>query len=176
LGLQTTNGLGFGLIYFLSGGDLVACIIAHAAYDFVTFFNTWRTANDQIEYAQLMANKPMSPEIEKEARKAYPQIDASLFQSLKSIFYTFDFDKNETLSLSEVRKGIAYLNIERSVAPPPQDTIDRAFESAIKARDYDGPPSRLTFPDFLRLVYMTTKKPKSQQAIRRGLKIPIPGF
>jgi hypothetical protein len=176
LGLQTINGLGFGLIYLLTRGDLVACIIAHAAYDFVTFFNTWRTANDQIEYAQSMASKPLSPEIEKEARKAYPQIDASLFQILKSLFYIFDFDKNESLSLSEVRKGIAYLNIDRSVPPPPQEAIDRAFESAIKARDYDGPPSRLTFPDFLRLVYMTTKKPNSQQAIKRGWKIPVPGF
>jgi Ca2+-binding EF-hand superfamily protein len=73
---------------------------------------------------------------------------------MKRMFYLFDIDKNETLSLSEVRKGIAYMAIERKVGlPPPQANVDRLFAAVAPQGE-----SRLTFPDFLRLISISRKQ------------------
>lgn len=162
VGLQTFNGLGTGLLYILTGGDLVPCIISHATYDFVVFFKTWKDANDQIEYAEMMYSTPLPEMVDQEVRRlmrSNPKMDPRRFKLMKRLFYTFDFDKNETLSLSEVRKGIAYMAIERSGTPPPQSEIDRLFAYTVQSRENgDTSPARLTFPDFLRLLFMLSSK------------------
>lgn len=159
VGLQTFNGLGFGLLYILSGGDLVPCIIAHATYDFVVFFKTWNDANDKIEYAETMYNKPLPLEVDQEVwqlLRANTKIDPRLYNIVKRLFYIFDYDKSESLSLSEVRKGMSYMAIERAGIPPPQSEIDRLFTYTIQSRENSDATSvkssRLTFPDFLRLL------------------------
>jgi Type II CAAX prenyl endopeptidase Rce1-like len=172
VGLQTVNGLGFGLLYILTGGDLVPCIIAHATYDFVVFFKTWKDANDQIEYAETMYSKPLPKDVDQEVQRllrASPKIEPRVYNLVKRLFYTFDFDKNETLSLSEVRKGISYMAIEKAGIPPPQSEIDRLFASTVQSRELgsakSGSSSRLTFPDFLRLLsLMNTEQVNSKSA------------
>lgn len=171
LGLQTVNGLGFGLIYILSSGDIVSCMIAHCLYDTVTFFKTWKDANDQIDYADQMYLQPFSPDIDREVRRVLSQskMDSQQFKKMKRLFYTFDFDKNKTLSLSEVRKGIAYMNLAKAGTPPPEAAIDAAFKATVQSREHDvslGP--RLTFADFLRL-YATTEKNKMAGGGRKQL-------
>jgi membrane protease YdiL (CAAX protease family) len=160
IGLQTFNGLGTGLVYILTGGDLVPCIISHATYDFIVFFKTWKDANDQLEYAEAMSKKPL-PSDEKQVRNLIPtnpKVDPNLaYKLLKRMFYLFDIDKNKTLSLSEVRKGIAYMAIERKVgSPPSQSEVDRLFASFVPSGE-----SRLAFPDFLRLISQSNKKLKA---------------
>ena len=160
VGLQVINGLGFGLLYVMSGGDLVPCMIGHATYDFVVFFKTWKDANDQLEYAESKALEPFTADVENEARRliratADPKIDPNLaYKIMKRMFYLFDIDKNETLSLSEVRKGVSYMAIERKVGePPPQAVVDRLYTEV-------APPgtTRLTFPDFVRLISISNGK------------------
>jgi membrane protease YdiL (CAAX protease family) len=159
IGLQMFNGLGTGLVYFLTGGDLVPCIISHATYDFIVFFKTWKDANDQLEYAEAMSKKPLPSDSENQVRslipKLNPNIDPDLaYKLMKRMFYLFDIDKNETLTLSEVRKGIAYMAIERKVGKPPsQSEVDRLFASIIPPGE-----SRLSFPDFIRLISQSNKK------------------
>ena len=164
-GLQFINGLGFGLIYVLSGGDLVPCIVAHALYDFVAFFKTWVDANDQIEYAESMFLQPLDPQVEQEARKILRQIgpkNPNAFDAIKMLFYTFDFDKNGSLSLSEVRKGISYHAINQGKKAPPQEWIDRLFREAVGSTT----SNRMTFPDFLRLTLLSTEEAKAAAAKR----------
>ena len=160
VGLQVINGLGFGLLYIQSGGDLVPCVIAHATYDFVVFFKTWKDANDQLQYAESKALEPFTTDVENEARQwiratADPKIDPNLaYKVMKRMFYLFDIDKNETLSLSEVRKGVSYMSIERRIGePPPQAVVDRLYTEV-------APPgaSRLTFPEFVRLISLSKGK------------------
>jgi membrane protease YdiL (CAAX protease family) len=157
VGLQTINGLGFGLLYILAGGDLMSCIIAHATFDFIVFYKTWKDANDQLEYAESMSVVPFPDnDVESQARRLIrttnPTVDPAIaYKLMKRMFYLFDIDKNQTLSLSEVRKGIAYMEIERKVGTPPlQPEVDRLFSVV-------APPgeSRLTFPDFLRLISLS---------------------
>lgn len=166
VGLQFFNGLGFGLIYILSGGDILPCIIAHAVYDFVTFFKTWVDANNQIEYAETMSLQPLPTNMDLEVQRALKstpaKIDPKVFNTIKRLFFTFDFDKNKTLSLSEVRKGLSYMAIERGAGqPPPQAAIDRLFAYAIESRDPStaaaGRSDRLGFGDFMRLYAAMTK-------------------
>jgi membrane protease YdiL (CAAX protease family) len=162
VGLQSFNGLGTGLVYILTGGDLVPCIISHATYDFVVFFKTWKDANDQLEYAEAMSKKPLPSDDEKQVRSliptSNPKVDPALaYKLMKRMFYLFDIDKNETLSLSEVRKGIAYMSIERKVGKPPsQSEVDRLFASVVPPGE-----SRLAFPDFIRLISQSNKKLKT---------------
>ena len=152
LSLQLVNGLGFGLIYILSGGDLVPCIVAHAFYDFVTFFKTWWDVNAQMAYADAMYSQPMEQndkEIRAILRSSPTKMNPETFNVVKRLFFTFDFDKNKTLSLSEVRKGLAYLALETSKRPPPQELIDDLFRETTKDA---ARPDRLNFAGFLRLL------------------------
>jgi len=161
VGLQCVNGIGFGLIYLTAGGDIISCIVAHAVYDFVTFFKTWMDANAQVEYAESMYLEPLPQNIESEVRQVLRSsarsvpIDPQQLKRIKRLFYTFDFDKNKTLSLSEVRKGIAYLALERAGQPPPQEVVDKMFRETINSRDPSivsrKDKDRLFFSDFIRL-------------------------
>lgn len=162
-GLQAMNGLGFGLIYLLSGGDLVPAIIAHALFDFVGFFKTWLDANEQLEYAESMVYEPLPHEMEVEVRRILHKtqsvkIDLRFLNSLKRLFYTFDFDKNRSLSLSEVRKGISYLALELHGRPPLESEVDQLFRATLQLREHRGGSDRLSFADFVRLYSMMMSK------------------
>jgi len=162
IGLQVINGLLFGLLYLLNGGDLVPCIIAHAVYDFGVFFKTWLDSNGQIEYAESMFLKPLPANVQQEVDQVLQQqgnakINPELFNTVKRLFYTFDFDKNKTLSKSEVRKGFSYLALEKAGIPPPQEQVDFLFDSFTSEID----KSRLSFSDFLRL-YASTRQGQAE--------------
>jgi hypothetical protein len=191
VGLQFLNGLGNGLLYLLSGGDLLPCVVSHALYDFVTFYGTWMSSNGQLEYAEQMYCEPLDPDLEDQVRELLAQsgllsgkgkLDPRMYRTLKRLFYVFDFDQNKALSLSEVRKGVAYMALERHGVPPPQEQIDALFRAAVEARQElssttvmlggEGVPKatqqsrgedRLTFVDFLRLfLTMMGRSPSSK--------------
>lgn len=148
-GLQATNGLSFGLLYILSGGDLLACIVAHAIYDFQVFFLTWLSSNAQIEYSEDKYLEPLPNDVKQELMKVGGSGNDKLLAACKRLFYTFDFDKNKSLSLSEVRKGIAYLWLEKGTLPPSNSYIDELFRTfAVTDR------SRMRLPEFAKL-FMT---------------------
>jgi hypothetical protein len=154
IGLQLINGLGFGAIYLYSGGDIVPAMIAHALYDFVDFFKVWLDANGQLEYAENMWKTDLGPEDRKEVEQILREMGMSMnddqYKRLRRLFYTFDFDKNSTLSRSEVRKGIAYMAVERAGTPPPNKQVDYCFDQ-VKGPGGD----RLSFPDFLNLIMIS---------------------
>lgn len=146
--LQLVNGIWFGMVYILTGGDIVPCMVAHAVYDFIVFFKTWWDANGQIEYAESMSLMPLPSNVQRDVDiMLLKGMDPKAFNRVKRLFYTFDFDKNKSLSKSEVRKGFSYLALEKAGIPPPQEQVDALFEKFTSVAD----KSRLTFPDFLRL-------------------------
>ncbi len=167
LGLQLVNGLGFGAIYLLSGGDIVPSMVAHATYDFIDFFKTWMDANAQLEYAERMWKSELSPrdraKVGEVLKATGMSLDDTQYKRLRRLFYTFDFDKNSTLSRSEVRKGIAYMAVERAGTPPPTEQVDYVFDRVKQPDSGD----RLTFPDFLLLIYES-----GGMGGRRGSRMP----
>ncbi|KAL3913034.1 MAG: hypothetical protein SGILL_006650 [Bacillariaceae sp.] len=154
IGLQLINGLGFGAIYLLAGGDIVPAMIAHALYDFIDFFKVWWDANGQLEYAEKMWKTDLPPEDRSEVERILREMGMSMndnqYKRLRRLFYTFDFDKNRTLSRSEVRKGIAYMAVERAGTPPKTEEVDFVFDQ-VNASGSD----RLSFPDFLNLIMLS---------------------
>ena len=169
VGLQTVNGIGFGLIYILTGGNIVACIAAHSVFDFVVFFKTWMDSNAQLEYAESMYSQPLAPEMQRELSQSGVRLDPKTMTIMKRLFYTFDFDKNKTLSLSEVRKGVSYLSLEKAGVPPPQAQVDAVFKKVVelKTGKQANAQSRLTFPEFVLLYSM---------ASQQGKKIPAKAY
>ena len=156
ISLQAINGLWFGLLFLVSGGDIVVCMIAHAIYDLQTFFFTWLSSNDQIEYACAKYLEPFDPATAKQLQGM--RAPKEVVDKCKKLFYTFDaYDKkDEALSLSEVRKGIAYLAIETSTRAPPQSEIDEAFFRLVSPGS-----NKLTFPQFLALFVSLTSPRRS---------------
>lgn len=146
MSLQVVNGLCFGLLYVLTGGDIVPCMIAHAIYDFQVFFFTWLSTNAQIEYADRMYLEPLPQDVQRTVSLLRVG-DDNMFRTCKRLFYTFDYDKNKTLSLSEVRRGISYLWLQLgSSAPPPEKLVDSLFFSCT-----EGTGERMRFPEFVKL-------------------------
>jgi hypothetical protein len=161
MSLQAVNGLCFGLLYVLTGGDIVPCMIAHAIYDFQVFFFTWLSTNEQIEYADRMCLEPLPQDVERKVSQLRTA-DVNTFRTCKRLFYTFDFDKNKTLSLSEVRKGISYLWLQLgSSTPPPEKFVDSLFLSCT-----EGMGERMRFPEFVKLFTALQQK-KGMKALTK---------
>jgi membrane protease YdiL (CAAX protease family) len=160
---QFFNGLWFGLLFLLTGGDLVPCIIAHTIYDFSTFFFTWMKANEQIEYAYYMTLEQLSPEIEKELNaiksKFTIKVPQDEIEMCKRLFYILDTNKNGAVSKPEVQKGINYLDVEKVFKAPPRETVNSIFDSCIKNRNSKevvygiNVENELQFLDFMQLFY-----------------------
>lgn len=165
-GVQTINGLVHGALFVATGGNIIPCIVAHTIYDLVTFFGTWSQANAQIEYAESKYETPFPPEIQRQIKKALAAGGANptpeQLKSVKRTFYIFDVDKNESLDLSEVRKGLSYLAVEKAANPPPQTLVDELFRQVADERN------RLEYPDFLRLITLSNKM-TMEQAKKRQL-------
>ena len=171
--LQTFNGLGFGTLLLLSGGQLVVPMIAHATYDFVTFFKTWNDSNSQLEYAEENYKKTLPEDVERQVQavlQSNPELKKDrIFITLKRLFYIFDFDKNESLTLSEVKKGLGYYFLEKMLSPPPDSEIEALFANIVQSRRELGRPSasdRLTLPDFLRLFSSLLGGPTSKTSLK----------
>jgi membrane protease YdiL (CAAX protease family) len=159
--LQLVNGLGFGLLYLLT--DLPTCMICHAVYDTYEFYNTWATANDQIEYADRQYQQEWDDTTQRKTRAMLSRLSSSASSSstrietpqmlnrLKRLFFTFDTDRNATLSRSEVRRGLAYLAVEQARRPPPEQLIDQAFDLVDEDRN-----DRVDFAEFVNLYYRSS--------------------
>lgn len=120
------------------------------------FFNTWRTANAQIEYADAKYQQELAPTIATKTQQmlnslGVTQSEPRLLDRLKRLFYTFDTDQNDTLSRSEVRRGLAYMAVERSQAPPDVTLIDRAFDLVDEDRN-----KRVDFAEFVNLYFKSS--------------------
>lgn len=141
---------------------MIPSIIAHAVYDFIDFFKTWLDANGQLEYAEKMWKNDLSPEERAEVQQIVRKMGMSMgdnqYNRLRRLFYTFDFDKNSSLSRSEVRKGIAYMAVERAGTPPPTEQVDYVFDQVRRPGS-----DRLTFPDFLNLIMLSGGAGKKQK-------------
>lgn len=166
--VQVLNGLVHGALFVASGGNIVPCIVAHTIYDFVVFFKTWMDANDQIEYAEQMYETPFPPDVQRQVKKVLASDGVNpnpeQLKKVKRTFFIFDADKNKTLSLSEVRRGLSYLAIEKAANPPPQAAVDELYKKVVSTKPDNR--NRLDYPDFLRLITLSNKMTMERQKQR----------
>lgn len=109
-------------------------------------------ANAQIEYADAKYQQELEPTMATKTQRMLKSLgvmpEPKQLDRLKRLFYTFDTDQNDTLSLSEVRRGLAYMAVERSQPPPEIALVDRAFDLVDEDRN-----RRVDFAEFVNLYY-----------------------
>lgn len=171
-GLQATNGLWYGLVYLAAGGDILPCIIAHALYDIHIFMETWMSINEQMDYTEAAVLERLSPEDEVEIRRikheAGPSLSTETLAHARRFFYAFDYDRQDSLSKSDVKRAVSYAFLHDKVQPTDHH-VGELFDRLLEQRIVNGSSvvsndlqERLHLPEFLRLLFLL--KAKTQTA------------
>jgi membrane protease YdiL (CAAX protease family) len=157
--LQFVNGLWYGLVYLMTGGDILPCIIAHILYDMHVFCETWMTINRQMDYTQEAFQKKLNPSeelaIQKIQQKAGSSLNTETLNFARRFFYAFDYDHKGSLSLQDVQRAVSYAFLQDKSVPPPikvEEMFDKALEIRQLAHSTCFPPDRLSVSEFLRIL------------------------
>lgn len=171
-GLQATNGLWYGLVYLATGGDILPCIIGHALYDIHVFMETWMSINEQLTYTEEAVLKILSPEDEIEIRRikqeAGPRLSTETLAHARRFFYAFDYEHQESLSKSDVKRAVSYACLHDKVQPT-DDRVSRLFDTMLEQRPIhdsnfvatERHQDRLGLAEFLKLLFLLKAKPQS---------------
>jgi hypothetical protein len=158
--LQFVNGLWYGLVYLMAGGDVLPCIIAHILYDMHFFCETWMTINRQMDYTQEAFQKKLDPSeelaIQKIQQKAGPSLNTETLNFARRFFYAFDYDHKGSLSLQDAQRAVSYAFLQDKNVPPPikvEEVFDKVLETRQPAHStYFPPPDRLSVSEFLHVL------------------------
>jgi membrane protease YdiL (CAAX protease family) len=164
--LQFANGLWYGLVYLLAGGDILPCIIAHMLYDVHTLCGTYKKTNDQMDYTE-QASHYKTPEWEQreihkmqlEAQGGDALLGPETVEFARRFFFAFDHDHAGSLSRNDVQKACCYAFLQDEVIPD-KTRIDELFDKVKREQnqtsilDNPGQDGRLSFPDFLKLLFI----------------------
>jgi membrane protease YdiL (CAAX protease family) len=158
--LQFVNGSFFAFLY-LSTGNLAVPIVAHALYDFYTFYKTHLVdVAGQMEYASREATMPniKSKALE---RKWISERGEDFVKGVKQSFYLMDTNRDGVLSPRELRIALFSYGINLSQAQAQKVT---------KTADLDE-DSSIDLDEFLAFVGPT--KGSTAKAVRYTLFGPI---
>lgn len=166
-GVQTTNGLWSGLVYLMTGGDILPCIIAHALFDVHVFMKTWMQINDQMDYTEDAVTMRLTPS-EQEAvfkikEEGGPSLGVETLAFARRFFYAFDYEHRGSLSRSDVQRAIAYAFLQ-DADQPSETRVDELFGKLLKRRDQDvaaEEEQRLELPEFLRMLFVLKASPSA---------------
>jgi len=179
-GLQFINGLWYGAVYTMTGGNILPCMIAHFLYDCHVFMETWMSMNDQMDYTDHACSQPLSlqdkhamAQIQKEAG---PMLTSQTLDYTRRFFYTFDYEHKGSLSRSDVQRAVSYAFLQDDVQPS-MERVDKLFEGMLKRRAKESlskgreirmsmpsppphfPRDRLRLSDFLRVLFVLKGNP-----------------
>lgn len=158
-GLQFLNGLWYGLVYQLTGGDILPCVIAHMLYDMHVLCETWHVINVQMDYTQeayqnkLNHNEEVA--IQEIQDKAGPALNTETLNFARRFFYAFDSQHRGSLSLHDVQRAVSYAFLKDQVSPEPEK-VEQTFTETLNARDASfvgAPTNRLGVSEFLRVLF-----------------------
>ena len=167
--LQFANGLWYGMVYLMAGGDILPCILAHVLYDMHVIFETWTAINNQMDYTQKAFQKPMvkseEEAIERIKMQAGPSLNVDTLNFARRFFYAFDYERKGSLSLSDTQRAVSYAFLKDKVAPSPQkvaETFNKVLENRQHSHMTYLPPDRLSVSEFLRLLFTLRSKAWSE--------------
>ena len=139
LAFQMVTGAIFASLY-LATGNLAVPIVAHALYDFVTFYKTHLDVTGQIQYA---AQERLMPSAEYDVEKKWEEERGESFVSdARELFYLMDKNQDGVLSRKEFRVALFKYGINLSK----EDS-----ETVTETADLDG-SSFIDFGEFLEFV------------------------
>ena len=157
-GLQFANGLWYGMVYLLAGGDILPCIIAHTLSDMHVLCETWHAINNQMDYTQDAFHHLLDDEeeeaIDRIKEQAGPSLNAETLNFARRFFYAFDHEHKGSLSLSDVQRAVTYAFLKNTVVPEPH-RVEGVFNRLLKSRSESStaPEDRLNVSEFLRLLF-----------------------
>jgi membrane protease YdiL (CAAX protease family) len=157
-GLQFMNGLWYGMVYQLTGGSILSCVIAHLLYDMHVLCETWNVINHQMDYTQKAFHNTNSNEEEVAIQAIQDQTDlnSESLNFAKRFFYAFDSQHKGSLSLCDVQRAISYAFLKDDTIPEP-DRVEQAFHQVLysrsdSSREVTKPTDRLVVSEFLRVL------------------------
>lgn len=156
-GLQFANGLWYGLLYLVTGGDVLPCIIAHVMHDMYIFCSSWDTINNQMDYTEVAYKKPLPHREESALAKlqemAGPALNRETLNFTRRFFYAFDSKQKGSLSLQDVHRAVDYAFLKEENPPEPR-VVEEMFDNLLEARVTNTFPSnRLGVSEFLSLLF-----------------------
>ena len=156
--LQFLNGIWYGLVYLVTGGDLLPCMIAHMLYDMHVLCETWHVVNCQMDYTQdayqTQLDHAEEEAIKRVQQQAGPSLNTETLNFARRFFYAFDHEHKGSLSLSDVHRAVSYAFIKSKVIPEPE-RVDKEFDDVLKTREHPGlaPADRLSVSEFLQVLF-----------------------
>jgi membrane protease YdiL (CAAX protease family) len=163
-GLQFLNGLWYGLVYQITGGDIIPCIIAHMLYDMHVLCETWNVINAQMDYTQEAYQNKLSESeevaIQRIQDKAGTSLNTETLNFARRFFYAFDSQHKGSVSLDDVQRAVSYAFLKDQISPEPEQVED-IFTAILHTRDtslVDAPANRLDVSEFLRVLFTLKSK------------------
>jgi membrane protease YdiL (CAAX protease family) len=155
---QLVAGSIFATLY-LTTGNLAVPIVAHALYDFYTFYKTHLDVAGQMEYAQQESIMPVGRNAVE--RKWKDQRGDTFVQSARESFYLMDTNRDGILSRKELRVALFSYGINLS-------KMDSEMLSKVADLDQSG---SIDFAEFLEFV---GPDGSTSKAVRNALLGPAP--
>jgi membrane protease YdiL (CAAX protease family) len=157
--LQLFNGLFQGMLYLVTGGDILPCIISHVLYDCHILCETWMTINNQMDYTQESSQRTLAAEEEKAVKKLQNEAGALLsvdtINFARRFFYAFDSEHNGSLSQRDMQRAVTYAFMNDKTVPDPQlvkDLFQQVQDSKRFSPTHLSPPDRISFSQFLQVL------------------------
>jgi membrane protease YdiL (CAAX protease family) len=166
-GLQTVNGLWYGLVYMVTG-SLVPGIMAHMLYDSHILVATWHAVNEQMDWTEEAYPTRLTEQEEADIREIQrisdQALDTETLNFCKRFFYAFDHDHAKSLSLQDVQMAVSFAFLQDKVAPSTaqvqhmfamvlDEREHRHFDTSSDDNDPCLPADRLRLTEFLRLLF-----------------------
>jgi hypothetical protein len=172
VGVQTLNGLWYGLVY-MTTGSLIPGMMAHLLHDTHVLVAAWHQVNEQMDWTEEAYPTALSPseqaDIRVIQRMSGQALTTETLNFCRRFFYAFDHEHCKSLSLHDVQQAVSYAFLQDKVMPSTaqvQDMFAMVLEErnhpsrhheddptdAITSQD-DLPADRLRLTEFLRLLF-----------------------
>jgi hypothetical protein len=159
---QSLLGFWLGIVFILSGGNLLPSVIAHSLYDEHVLMETWMRTNDQADFVESAVKKRIVDKDLNEIRKIKHEVGSRLsvekLAFFRRLFYTFDRNHTSSLTKSDVQRAISYLFLHDKIQPT-QRVVSDLFDWLISNREEskEDKSKRLILPEFMRLILFLRK-------------------
>jgi len=133
----------FCYCYYVSGFNLVVPIVAHALYDLITIYTTWRSVSSDMKKRMSSAIQEGAPNLDKELSEyTTTQIENAI---TKAIFDVLDLDGDGTINPKELRVGFRLFGLGQPIFNTPgfSAKVDEIFQSMDVNKD-----GKITFKEF----------------------------
>jgi len=159
--LEFINGLWYGSVYLMSGGDILPCVIAHVLNDMHIIYSTWHRVNNQMDYTQdktiqCMTEGESNVEDRLQTRTGIT-LNSETILFARQFFYAFDVDHTGSLSLHDCQRAVSYAFMNDNIAPDTNVVRDLFNQAQEERHDNDGSETsldRLNFSEFLHLLFV----------------------